>query len=476
MEPSLSIRSYLTGNSLVLRKEGHFTDCCLISSGNRYLSHRVLLAHFSTWFSDYFRSHPESPIDVPLPFDDSNVIADILTFFYEGTVTFTLKSLPVFLKAASVYGIANLRLAADDSLRHHFTTRTLGHFTPALVSYNLLTELCQFSDLLATHFKNLMSPTASAGGEFQDSDPSRRLSFYRDISPPVLHAILSHKILNLKRRDCVRYIDEFTGDNTNLDLPSRALLESLVDSQSPDFFTVLSHYKCNWLTPATMRRLLNEMLTVRRADQAAFESEQARAASQIGRWYLMSWMSAIESGRPCSSTPEVDIVRFVSTLGNTVFPLNPHPFGLIHVSATAPLGDSFRPENVLAMDGYYLSCHSTGPDHDPYISLYFGDHSRFVITHVHLDASITRKTGQKRTYPKKVKLEVNTGAGPMEGPVVPEIEFETRAGGNEGTASADLAVRVPCCKVTLSMIGQAATGGRMFRLKTVEFRGYFHCA
>jgi hypothetical protein len=112
----------------------------------------------------------------------------------------------------------------------------------------------------------------------------------------------------------------------------------------------------------------------------------------------------------------------------------------------------------------------------PFVSLDLGPYARFEIARITMNGNLDRyveKDGvvlYKRSYPRKMKIIVNTGAGEMVDPLA-EPEFAPKTGVLEKEIEKER--RVPCCKVKAEMIGESCNGGRVLRLNAIELEGTF---
>jgi hypothetical protein len=112
-------------------------------------------------------------------------------------------------------------------------------------------------------------------------------------------------------------------------------------------------------------------------------------------------------------------------------------------------------------------------DSEPFISFEFAGGERFVIQKVTLSSELEqvitiRQIGDQllkrpRNPPKLMKFEAMSGR---------EI-FHTDITFQGGRAALELTPPIACSRVTLTMIGPCQNGGKVLRLRSVQFVGHF---
>jgi hypothetical protein len=62
---------------------------------------------------------------------------------------------------------------------------------------------------------------------------------------------------------------------------------------------------------------------------AAFAAEARQAAANVSRWYPLGWLRALGDAKAIPSSPKVDVVEFLSTVGGSASGVNPLHVGFL---------------------------------------------------------------------------------------------------------------------------------------------------
>lgn len=452
MEEVVHLRSRLPVRAHEFFKQGFFLDVTLVSPYDRYRANRIFLANSSSYFRRVFQSNPGPEIEIP--FDEGNIMKEVLNFLRSDKLTFTMRNFHFILKAAEVYEIPSLRDAALFCLRERVDTKsfsnTVKFIARSLIDVGLDDIACEYAPLFV-------------------SEMNHPANIFGYLSPRLLAAVLSQPDMNkVPLDDKVAIIDDFIGDSKPTDERDMRVLEKFVDWTRPESYKLFTRFKCEWVTASTARPMLSKLLDVRRRTLAAMKAEVERAAPVVGRWFPMSWMSSISNGIDETASPIVDIVKFASTLGGAISqPVNPADFGLIQVSSTEPMHSDYSAKNVLVgNDSYFLSKDLMFTQEKGFVKLELGQNARFVIKRVVIDSEIPRPIGSKRAYPAAVEMKVRNGKDAL----VPEIVLYN------GKGDVKIKEDVPCSMALFTMLGKSANGGAVMRVKNVELTGHFLAA
>jgi hypothetical protein len=449
-----SLSKFLTIESL--------TDCYLVSPIKRYPCHRVVLASQSKWFSQYFDSHTDPlPISVPTPIDDS-IISTILDFFYTSTVTCTLTNLPLLLKAATVCDIPKLKEIVSHSLANCVNPETVLGLSRDFVSLDLLDEACQFASVLAEHY------------DPHSVSSLKTLSTY--ICPKIFAKILAEeKFAHLTFQERVSEIDRLVGKQDLIDLEACKAFENQITWNS-ESYKLLTQFHCGWISPKRFRELGSQLLNARRSTIHNFEKVRDFDLKRVNRWFTFAWLTEISNGI-VTEMPEVRMVDFISTFGRMIPPINPHLYGMVTVRGSPAFSKPYKLELVLESqqkDGqidYYLSEDFTEKSDDPYIEIDFRN-APLLLKKVELDCAIDHELATRLPNPKVSRMK-NRRMVPKSVMFECGLDRKSELVLKDGQIESSLESVARTTITRFTMIGEALNGGRLFRVRKIDFVGNF---
>ncbi|KAH0792218.1 BTB/POZ domain containing protein [Histomonas meleagridis] len=299
-----------------------------------------------------------------------------------------------------------------------------------------------------------------------------REQLFNSICPKVLFSILKEeKVRQFYSQDkIIEFIDEFNDINPITNIDDKKDLESLINWGDPFAYFYFTKNRCDWTTPKTSRRFLNKVLEIRRRDLMTFSKEANGASDKVSRWYPYVWLHNIAYAQPIGQTPEVKLVEFMSTLGIAKVPINPEAFGFLQIDATEPIHEIFAPRNAVSQDDtYYLSKDMSKEENGPYYSIYISEDAKFLPSQFILDSNIPKLFKGERyrdqPYPKSVML--SGGSKGDDNPLFSSVLLE------DGKASVKLITKDSLSFLKVTMNGEENGGGRVFRIKQIDFIGRF---
>jgi hypothetical protein len=206
--------------------------------------------------------------------------------------------------------------------------------------------------------------------------------------------------------------------------------------------------------------------------------------SVVNRWGAMVWLAEIAAGRPAEQAPAIRVVDFMGTIGGVTQPASPHSFGFLQVTGTPPLTPAFKAETVVEIQdpmlgvrrAYYLSKDMRLESESPFLEVNLMSAAPFLLHGLSLDANIEFVTAahrvdavktavtQPRPRPSAVTVEVMSA----EGTIRQEITF-----GEDAGAEWILASPIRASLIRFVMDKPSSNGGKILRLRSVEFYGQF---
>lgn len=466
------------------------TDCILKDGNNIFHAHRLILSQRSEWFKKYFKDHPQNGNDcqVLLPFNNQNVIKNIIDFIYNQVIKVNFGNIMSIIKAADVYGIEDLKKHALSYLKIELTKLTDHSFLKIVkefVDYDLDNIFIQQADSIERLSSLLLN-----------SDVRQMNNIFNSISPVILARILkTQKFKDPKQKiDRLTMIDNFTNfyiqkkveQNTSknkysiLTQEEKSAFENVFTWGENDYIRFL-RYKCDWVTDSTSRRNINTVINNRRTMISNLASEITKSSNsklETCNWYPFVWISAVSNCNLTDSSPHVNIISLLNTLDGFIDnqkAINPGKYNLIKIDSSPELNKHFNRNNAVWLENssYYLSKtqineSSSVADIQPFYSFNLGECAHFEVSELIIESNIPRCKNGKRQFPDKVKIEGIKCDGQITEPVYDNIKYDA-----EGKCKTAIHFKSPIAQIKLSMVGEERNGGSLLRIKFIDANGHF---
>ena len=507
MAQSTQIESRLESRMHEFFIDEKFFDCVLVGPQNEYKSHRILLAKYCRWFLTYFKNNPSKPHTiqrVEIPVDPNNSFPDLFNFIYSSSLKISSNNIVPLLKIASFYQCDSLRKVLEVSFPDFLNTTTVLPFAKQFSKFEINELNGLLSKTIAEVLIQVLRPSSSHSSlQFTKRD------IFESINPSLLSTVLKEPIYDdiLSDDDKLSIIDEYISERTKsltdinqfLTPADRECLTSIFNWEpsvsqnsgnnddnsnnnqnesdsgasvsSNDLIHRLARHNCDWLSFSISRKILSSLINSRRSSLRSFLTEITNSSSQsFSRWYPFSWLSGIRESLPITSSPQVSLVRLISSLGGETKLFNPQAYGLLTTfSSVEPISPDYDSRNILDdSPSYFLG---NGRSVSAAVGINLGPSSYFCPEKIILDSKLEKNTGNFhfiRVPPMKMlfragEREVAVFEGPGK-----EIEMEN------GYADIELNDNKNGYQMFgVMMNGTSKNGGNVLRLRQFDLKGKF---
>lgn len=339
------------------RNNNMFFDVELRHKGESIKAHRLILSQNSQWFREKLNNvKPPSynePVVIDLPWNEDNAFQHVLEAIYTGHLQLTPDIAPAVLKVADFYKFRNIAYLTSDYIKDLVKTYNnekkdiKAEYCKKFVSYQLPEYYDILVDYAARKFKQLFiaedqNETVDevykmcADGRFiakifmhQDTESTKG----RDPSSGTLY----YDIKSLFKDDddviCEQFDAFFKNHRTNMTLEEKKALSDvkIINWTKQEKYQLIIRHTCNWLDPSISRNLYGIVLSNRRQVCKHFDGDIQRIQEEtVNRWYGAEWLSQITSAIDSKTTPEINVVKFMTTLGGAVDYVDPELYGFIN--------------------------------------------------------------------------------------------------------------------------------------------------
>lgn len=320
------------------------------TKGNEDVSikvHRLVLAKSCGFFTRYFKDH-SNVTEFTLPVDPDNKINDFLELLYNQRIKLTVDNAIPLLKIVDYYEafafipiilnyIANI---ANSNCKDNFSI--VMKFASTMIDNGIQ----KYANVLAAklaHYFDLYYRSTDV------NDEANLIRVYESCNDGRIFAqILLQLDLNSKSQlseaEKATILDRFTlfaRSNPLTAEEKEALSDNrIIDWANENSVQWILNYKCDWLASTKSRSLYKKVLDGRRAVANKFNQNVSKELSdktKVSRWYTFSWITATAKCMNVNNVPEVNAVKFISTLGGLVDWVDPMKFGFINVSTNPKL-------------------------------------------------------------------------------------------------------------------------------------------
>lgn len=333
-----------------------FCDCTFKIGHKVIKLHKIILAKYSNYFCKYFIEHPNSPEVIDFQSNDypnfHDKFDDFIDMLYNEYAKIDVEDIAAFLKIATLYEFEIIKKNLVNVLRQVFKDDHFLTILKGLADFELNDQAQEFMPLITKHFWT--SYTDANDKKFTIKQ------IYESISPKILSSILQNQDIQrhlntIARIECIEtFLKSYKKPLTEDD---KKELEK-VDPDLKNNFRIILKFKCSWMTDKTSLELLGKLLTRRQDSIKTFE-KQIKKTKQVtySHWYELSFIKAIALGERISPPIEVDLIRFLSTVGNLSAPINPVKYHFIEpYQCTPSIISKFKIGNAFIQDSsYYLS-------------------------------------------------------------------------------------------------------------------------
>ncbi|EAY20283.1 BTB/POZ domain containing protein [Trichomonas vaginalis G3] len=344
---------------------GQFVDLKLRHGVNTYQVHSLVLAKYSGWFAKTIKEMDCCPGDrmmkINLPEDPDDQFGTIIKILYTDQLTLDIKSAPALLRIATYYEMPHLQAI----VRHFIAKTTVEPIINDAVLFSYASKFIQFKLIddaikLAPEFaKRLMSKSKTP------SDVNKYIvRIYQEVKDGrvVAAIILDQNFLNYwSEEEKVAQLDRYHKFNPDITDDEKEALSNfnIINWKSPTAYQYLVKYQCDWLPPRVLRPLYESIFKYRRANAHHFEKDIQNSSSTVSRWYPFSWATQIANAIESESTPVVELISFITTLGGLIVPKDGDAvkFGLLNPNGNQKLPQeelsTFEMANIFKDDNSY---------------------------------------------------------------------------------------------------------------------------
>lgn len=294
-------------------------------------AHRLILAKYSKWFEREFAKSTEPQttlLRLELPINPDNKMDEFIQMLYSQEFKMRMSynqeyaiindnTIPM-LKIASFYEFKQcetiLLNTLDDFCKTH--SKDWKFLTPILcklAEYELVGPAKMIIPYITEDFLKIIKNEHVVHYINMESllERVRNGSVYAYLlrQPNILKATTGEERIKLIETFYAHFPD--ISEQERQDLAHN----EIYNWESKDAYLTLAKYKCEWLPPSISRRIYQAVFSARRATAKNFEKDIKTADQKVNRWYPFSWLSYIADAKQTEKTPEVNIIKFISTFG-----------------------------------------------------------------------------------------------------------------------------------------------------------------
>ncbi|KAK8846266.1 member 7 [Tritrichomonas musculus] len=471
-----TIRSILQSRAYEFLTKKLFTDCILKDeTQNEHPAHAIILARRSTFFREYFQNN--NPVNGNYVIEikcNGQTINDLLAFVYSQTINVNYKNIVSLIKASQECGVNDLKEKAFQFLNPRIPLLNDNVVLRIIKDFinNGLDKVLISQNQIMRRLTTLLINADTAQKKNQIYDSISPLILARLLRPDSFDNNAKIDKASLIDEFMVRYKQNFPERDASSLLTNEEKQEFESDFESQNLTKLFIHCRCDWLTDATTRRCITQIINQRRNAINNFSQAINNVQENTSQWYPFIWASKIATqiqDGPVNTT--VNIVKSLNTFDGFLDaqkPISPLKYGFVKVEASKELNKHFNPENAIWLDNskYYLS--NEPANGELHYTLCLGDKSRFQVEQLEIESDLSRIKGKRRQFPDAVKIEGFQCNGE---PV--QSSHQKESFNDEGKCIVNLGFQSPISKLKISMVGEERNGGNLLRIKFIDLKGHF---
>ena len=388
---------------------------------------------------------------VHLPFNPDNIFTDIIQFIYSERLTITTKNMAQLYACATYYKFEKLRFIVSRLFEKSLCVENSLFLCSNLIKFGMDEGAVKIASIFANEFsKNLKGEESLLSIQ----------QIFDCCSPRVLAEILKDPCLDfVTRNQKVQLIDQFCTNDLVLDDQNKEYLASVIDWTLKDSYKIYLSSQCDWLPSKIQRFILSDAFNARKNTLKSLSSTSNHTPRKFGNWYLLSWLTALSKGEVSEKPPEVEAIKFMTTLGISDTRYDPELFTLIRSKSSELLDQDFSPSKLFTDTGYFCSIST---EETPYLEIDFGAHAGIITSEIGISCELTNDSDIPKPVPKKLVVK-----GFVEGNdqcLYEKVFRYAKHEAKDGIKTFPLVCDVPIRKIRISVPDVSAFGFEILRI------------